>query len=169
MSKVVEFKSGGEETRIENWERLLANSAACPISSVRERLTGAGLIPTRQRVYIGWLLFGGGDRHVTADILFEEVRRKGITLSLATIYNTLTQFKAAGLVREVAIYGGKTWFDTNTGPHYHFFDEENRTMADIPDDVFQLPSIPNVPEGMEVVGVDVVVRIRSKAKPTDEH
>lgn len=168
MSKVLQFRSGGADGGEENVERILAKSAACPIRTVREKLVGAGLIPTRQRVYIGWLLFGNGDRHVTADLLFEEVRKSGMSLSLATIYNTLTQFKSAGLVRELAIYGGKTWFDTNIGPHYHFFDEEGRTMTDIPEDSLHLPSVPDVPEGMELLGIDVVVRIKKKAEPCDE-
>ncbi|MCC2096112.1 MAG: transcriptional repressor [Hyphomicrobiales bacterium] len=138
----------------------LADSANCPVSEVRHKLKSAGLVPTRQRIAIGWLLFGKGDRHFTADTLFEETRSTGSKLSLATIYNTLTQFKSAGLIREVATYGGKTWFDTQTGPHYHFFDEEQGKMTDIPIEMLTPIAAPQVPEGMELVGVDVVVRVR---------
>src|SRR5258705_6114271 len=88
----------------------------CPISApvIAERLKHAGLRPTKQRIALGVLLFGGGDRHVTAEMLHDEAVRDAIPVSLATVYNTLHQFTEAGLLREVAIEGAKTFFDTNT-------------------------------------------------------
>ena len=88
-----------------------------------ERLKSAGLRPTRQRVALGVLLFRDGDRHVTAEMLHDEAVRDQIPVSLATVYNTLHQFTEAGLLREVAIEGSKTYFDTNTSDHHHFYYE----------------------------------------------
>ena len=90
--------------------------ASCSFRNVRDRLQSAGLRPTRQRMALGWLLFGKGDRHVTAEALFEEARGSKTALSLATVYNTLRQFSEASLLREIAVYGSRIWYDTNTGP-----------------------------------------------------
>lgn len=166
--KITADLAGGEE-QVKSFMatgRVPKQGAGNLINDIKAQLLRAGMNPTRQRVYIAWLLFNSGDRHVTADILFEEVRNIKFPMSLATVYNTLTQFKAVGLLREIANYGGKTWFDTNTGPHYHFFDEEERCMFDIPDGELGIPETPTAPDGMEIVGVDIVVRVRP-AKETD--
>jgi len=164
MNRKPGSRTGGE-TKVEYVTRSedVVRSGVCPIRQTRERLREAGLVPTRQRVSIGWLLFGKGDRHVTADMLYAELRKQRFPLSQATVYNTLTQFKNANLVREIATFGGKTWYDTNVGPHHHYFSEDDRTMFDLPDGAMALSQTPPVPEGMELVGVDVVVRVRRKA------
>src|ERR1035437_5140983 len=87
--------------------------AGCPFHDVRMKLRAAGLRPTRQRIALGWLLFAKGDRHITAEMLFEEAAGARVRLSLATVYNTLHQFTEAGLLREIAVEGPKTYFDTN--------------------------------------------------------
>ena len=97
-----------------------------------ELLRRAGLRPTRQRVALATLLFGNGDRHVTAEMLHEEAVRAGERVSLATVYNTLHQFKRAGLLREIAIGGQRAYFDTNTSNHNHFFIEAEGRLVDIP-------------------------------------
>ena len=89
-----------------------------------ERLRLAGLRPTRQRVSLATILFGAGDRHVSAESLHQEAVAARMNVSLATVYNTLNQFKAAGLLREVAFEGDRTFFDTNTSNHFHYFLEE---------------------------------------------
>src|SRR5262245_7982586 len=86
-----------------------------------EKLRKAGLRPTRQRLALAQLLFGRGDRHVTAEGLHEEAVGAGMPVSLATVYNTMHQFTAAGLLREVTVDGTRTYFDTNTGDHHHFY------------------------------------------------
>ena len=106
--------------------RLVATDAPLATESHRD------LRPTRQRVAIGKLLFAGRDRHVTAEMLHEEVAAAGERISLATVYNTLHQFERAGLVRELAIDGAKTYFDTNTSNHNHFFIESEGRVIDIP-------------------------------------
>lgn len=129
---------------------------------LKERLRLAGLKPTRPRVGISWLLFGGGDRHVTAEVLHEEARRHKLFISLATVYNTLHQFEEAGLIRQVALFGGKLWYDTTTGPHCHYFNEDTQEFFDIPVHYAPCLEAPVAPEGMEVIGVDVVVRVRKR-------
>lgn len=137
--------------------------AGCPVHALRETLRGAGLRPTRQRVALGWLLFGRGHRHVTAERLYDEAASTRVLLSLATVYNTLHQFTEAGLLREIAVDGAKTWFDTNTTPHHHFLIEgEVNELVDIPGDLVEIARLPSLPNGMELVDVDVVVRIRRK-------
>ena len=126
-------------------------------------LRQAGLRPTRQRLALGRLLFGSGDRHVTAEQLHAEVSSLGEHVSLATVYNTLHQFSEAGLLREIALYGSTVWYDTNTGPHYHFYLTDRDELVDIPDELVQALPLPTAPDGSEIIGVDMIVRVRSRA------
>ena len=137
------------------------SASGCSFANVRDRLQRAGLRPTRQRIAIGWLLFGKGDRHVTAEALFEEARGSKTALSLATVYNTLRQFSEASLLREIAVYGSRIWYDTNTGPHCHFYVEDRDELLDVPDDMVAVLKLPVAPEGMEILGADVIVRVKS--------
>lgn len=122
-------------------------------------LRRAGLRPTRQRMVLGRLLFGTEDRHVTAEQLHAEVAAQGEHVSLATVYNTLHQFRRAGLLRELAIDGSKAYFDTNTSNHNHFLLENSGHLMDIPDDTIQVSGVPEPPPGMRIAHVDVVVRL----------
>jgi Fur family iron response transcriptional regulator len=134
----------------------------CPWHDVKAMLRDVGLRPTRQRMELGWLMFGKGDRHFTAEMLYEEAARAKVPVSLATVYNTLHQFTDVGLLRQVAVDGAKSYFDTNPTQHHHFFVEEENDLFDIPDaDVFVgQPPVP--PEGYEIARIDVVVRLRRK-------
>lgn len=134
----------------------------CTARDVGSMLREAGLRPTRQRLSLGRILFGGGDRHVTAEILHEDAVKSRVHVSLATVYNTLHQFTEAGLLRELAVDGSKTWFDTNVTEHHHFLLEEDNRVMDIPGDAITVGGIHEVPEGMEIARVEVVVRLRRK-------
>ncbi|HEY7242490.1 MAG TPA: Fur family transcriptional regulator [Xanthobacteraceae bacterium] len=136
----------------------------CPWHDVKTRLRDVGLRPTRQRMALGWMLFGKGDRHVTAEILYEEALSAKVPVSLATIYNTLHQFTDAGLLRQVAVDGSKTYFDTNVSDHHHFFIEGENDLVDIPPSEVVVDSTPVPPEGYEVARIDVVVRLRRKRR-----
>ncbi|TWS96568.1 iron response transcriptional regulator IrrA [Reyranella sp. CPCC 100927] len=130
-------------------------------AAIAERLRAAGLRPTRQRLTLGALLFGSGtDRHVTAEELHSEVAAQGARVSLATVYNALNQFTAAGLLREVIVGPGRLYFDTNIGDHHHFYVEDDGTLLDIPADDVSINRLPAAPAGMNVERVDVVVRVR---------
>jgi Fur family iron response transcriptional regulator len=126
---------------------------------IAERLREAGLRPTRQRVALAELLFGAGDRHVTAEDLHEEAVRARVPVSLATVYNTLNQFTAAHLLREVAIDGSKTYFDTNTSNHYHFYVEDDSRLVDISGATLTVLGLPDPPEGTVISRIDVIVRL----------
>ena len=134
-----------------------------PEKTIAERLKAAGLRPTRQRIALGHLLFSNGDRHVTAEALHDEAVREQIPVSLATIYNTLHQFTQAGLLREVAIEGSKTYFDTNTSDHHHFYFEHNGMLMDINCSESPVLSVPIPPHGMEISRIDVLVRLIKKS------
>lgn len=136
--------------------------SGCPVHSLKGRLREAGLRPTRQRIALGWMLFGRGDRHVSAEALHEEATKARVPVSLATVYNTLHQFKDAGLLRQVAMDGAKTYFDTNTSDHHHFFIEGEDRMMDIPGPGLSVTNLPAVPEDMEIEKIDVIVRLRKK-------
>jgi Fur family iron response transcriptional regulator len=123
-----------------------------------ERLVSAGLRPTRQRVALAELLFSKGDRHVTAEKLFDEATTAQMPVSLATVYNTLHQFTAAGLLREIAVDGARVYFDTNTSEHHHFLLEDGEELLDIAGAV-AVANIPAPPAGLKVARVDVVVRL----------
>lgn len=126
---------------------------------IQARLRAADLRPTRQRLSLAGLLFVAGNRHVTAEQLRAEARALRMPLSLATVCNTLRQFAAVGLIREIALYGHTVWYDTDTGPHSHYFDEDRQALSDIPFDVTRDLKI-QAPPGRKIVGVDVIVRLR---------
>lgn len=134
----------------------------CPVSELKDRLRRVGLRPTRQRISLGWLLFAKGDRHITAEMLFEEAMRAKVPVSLATVYNTLHQFTEAGLLRQLAVDGSKSFFDTNTTEHHHFFVEGEEELMDVPVDI-HVGEVPAPPAGMEIARVDVIVRLRRVA------
>ena len=130
--------------------------------ALQDKLREAGLKPTRQRVALASLLFTGPHRHVSCEGLYEEAQGAGADLSLATVYNTLNQFCAAGLMREVHLDGERAWFDTNTDTHHHFYVEETGALMDIPADRISIGNLPSPPRGFAVEGVDVVVRLARK-------
>src|SRR5437588_3230704 len=136
----------------------------CPWRDVKSMLRDVGLRPTRQRMALGWILFGKGDRHVTAEILYEEAVKAKVPVSLETVYNTLHQFTDVGLLRQVAVDGSKTYFDTNSTPHHHFFVEDENLLLDIPGNDVLVGAAPVPPEGYEIARIDVVVRLRRKSR-----
>lgn len=123
-------------------------------------LDRAGLRPTRQRLLLAQVLFEQGDRHVTAEQLHSEAEAEGAAISLATVYNTLHQFLAAGLVREVVIETGRAYFDTNVTEHHHLYNESNGQLRDIPADIVDVGALPKIPDGFKVDRIDVVIRLR---------
>jgi Fur family iron response transcriptional regulator len=135
-------------------------SADLPTRNVTDHLRAVGLRPTRQRVALARLLFGSGDRHVTAEHLHGEALAASIAVSLATVYNTLHQFTSAGLLREVVVEPGRSYFDTNTQDHHHFFCESTGHLQDIPGEMVMVGQLPQPPDGAEIRRVDVIIRIR---------
>ena len=129
------------------------------------RLRDAGLRPTRQRLALARLLFEGGNRHVTAERLHSEARRGGFAVSLATVYNALNQFRKAGLLREVTVASGPSWFDTNLEDHHHFYHEATGTLTDFDAGALSVEGVPRAPAGTEIDRVEVIVRLRDPHAP----
>jgi Fur family transcriptional regulator, iron response regulator len=131
----------------------------------KTKLRAAGLYPTRQRMALGRILFAKGDRHVTAEMLYEEANDAKVPVALATVYNTLNLFTEVGLLRQVAVHGSKSYFDTNNSEHHHFSIEgQHEQLMDVPRSDVVLGKAPVRPEGYEIVRVDVVIRLRRKAE-----
>jgi len=147
-----------------SFDRITAVHLRGPVvaSQMRGRLREIGLRPTRTRVALGCILFDKGDRHVTAEMLFEEACQASVSVSLATVYNTLHHFTEVGLLRQVAIDSSKSYFDTNNTEHHHYYLEDRHELVDIPPTDVAVGEIPVPPAGYEFVRVDVVVRLRRK-------
>jgi Fur family transcriptional regulator, iron response regulator len=131
-------------------------------NQMRERLRELGLRPTRTRVALSNILFAKGDRHISAEMLFEEASKAKVPVSLATVYNTLHQFTEVGLLRQIAVDSSKSYFDTNNTEHHHYYLEDRHELMDIPPTDVALGKVPVPPAGYEVIRVDVVVRLRRK-------
>lgn len=135
---------------------------------LQERLRKCGLRPTKQRLALAEIIFSRGHRHLAAEELHEEAVSAKVPVSLATVYNTLHQFTAAKLLRIIAVEGSKTWFDTDTSDHHHFYFEHESKVADIPENTAGQPAVTNLPpppDGMEIINVDLMIRIRPKLRP----
>lgn len=134
-------------------------SAVRPFSNALERLRQVGLRPTRQRLALARLLFDKGNRHVTAEQLHGEAGDAAVCVSLATVYNTLHQFTTAGLLNEVVVEPGRSYFDTNVDDHHHFFFEDSGRLQDIPGDTVLVSELPQAPSGTSIRRVDVIIRL----------
>jgi Fur family iron response transcriptional regulator len=130
-----------------------------PYSQALDRLRAVGLRPTRQRLALARLLFDGCDRHISAEQLHTEALSTNIRVSLATVYNTLHQFTGVGLLREIVVDAGRSYFDTNTSDHHHFFYENSGKLCDIPAEMIAIAKVPQAPEGMRISRVEVIVRL----------
>ncbi|MEJ0062972.1 MAG: iron response transcriptional regulator IrrA [Alphaproteobacteria bacterium] len=133
------------------------HATGVPVAALLSR---AGIRPTKQRIALGQLLFDGKDRHITAEQLHDAARSHGHTMALATVYNSLHQFTAAGLLRQVVVDATKVYFDTNTGHHHHFFDPGTGSLADVPGEAVRIERLPSPPEGRSIDHVDVIIRLR---------
>ena len=141
---------------------MVGMTKARTYSSVIQRLKTVGLRPTRQRMALARLLFDAGDRHVTAEQLHGEVQGKSIRVSLATVYNTLHQFTDVGLLREVVVEPGRSYFDTNVDEHHHFYHQKSGELSDIPADEIDISRLPEAPAGTEMARVEVIIRLNEK-------
>ncbi len=131
-------------------------------SNLTAALRGAGLRPTRQRLALAGLLFAKDHRHVSAEQLHHEASAAGLVVSQATVYNTLNAFTRAGILREVVVDAGRTYFDTNNRHHHHFYHESGSLLIDIEGGDIAVGNLPPPPAGTAIERVDVVVRLRSE-------
>lgn len=146
-----------------SFERSVLDDATGGYQRASAWLTAAALRPTRQRLALAELLVGDGcDRHVTAESLFDAAARRGVPVSLATVYNTLRAFCDAGLIAEITVDGSRSYFDTRIDDHPHYYWEQDGRLTDAPNDAVRFAAAPVAPAGAEVARVDVVIRLRRK-------
>src|SRR5260370_29920331 len=131
--------------------------SARPFANALELLRAAGMRPTRQRLALARLIFDQGDRHVSAEQLHGEAIAASVPVSLATVYNTLHQFVTAGLLSEVVVNPGRSYFDTNVGDHHHFFFEDSGELLDIPSYRIVLINLPPPPHSTTIRHVDHIL------------
>lgn len=125
------------------------------------RLASCGIRPTAQRVQIAALLLSA-EQHLSAEQILASLRERGMRISKATVYNTLNLFAARGLIRQLSIDSERTWFDSNTAAHYHFHDVDGGELIDVPVPAVQFSRLPPLPEGMELAGIDLVIRVKRR-------
>ena len=125
-----------------------------------KKISNNGIRPTKQRMILAKLLFEKGDRHISAEELYEEVRKEDRKISLATIYNTLKQFKNLGLLKELVVDKNKSIYCTNHDSHYHLYIEDENKIIDIPQKNIDL-NIPEIPACLSFHNIDIIVRVRT--------
>ena len=131
-----------------------------------KKLSNIGIRPTKQRMILAKLLFENGDRHISAEEIFDELKKDNRKISLATIYNTLKQFTDIGLLREINIDQKKSIYCTNHDPHYHLYIEDENKIIDIPQKNIDL-NIPQIPACLSLHNIDVIVRINTLKNKTN--
>ena len=140
-------------------------SATANVEVFGARLREHGIQPTCQRIKVAALLLNIR-QHLTAEQLLASLNVRGARVSKATLYNTLNLFAARGLIRQLSVDGTRMWFDSNVEPHYHFQDSASGNLSDIALGDIAFSRLPAAPEGMEVAGIDVVIRLRRKLNRT---
>ena len=125
-----------------------------------KKIESSGIRPTKQRRVLAKILFEKGNRHLSADELFHDVKKEDRKISMATVYNTLKQFTSLGLVREVVVDQNKSLYCTNHKSHYHLYIEDEGKIIDIPTKNIDL-NIPSIPACLQLYNIDVIVRIRT--------
>ncbi|HTT05950.1 MAG TPA: Fur family transcriptional regulator [Steroidobacteraceae bacterium] len=142
------------------YEAVLADP---PVASAAQRLAACGIRATPQRLQVASLLLSA-PQHLSAEQITEALRQNGTRVSKATVYNTLNLFAARGLIRQVNLDGNCAWFDSNVAPHYHFHDQQTGALLDVEPRDVQFSRLPAPPSGMEVAGIDVVIRLRRRSE-----
>jgi Fur family iron response transcriptional regulator len=135
------------------------NGLPDPPGQCARRLAGFGIRPTAQRVRIAALLLAS-PQHLSAEQILATLRAAGARVSKATVYNTLNLFAERGVIRQLSVDGARTWFDSNVAPHYHFHDMDTGALVDVPVPEVEFARLPPLPQGMEMAGIDLVIRVR---------
>ena len=129
-----------------------------------DKLRSSGLRPTKQRLKICEVLFDT-DRtfHFTVNDLVKIIDEKmNEKISLATVYNTVHAFHKKGYLKEISINSDKSYFDTNTKVHHHFYDNDTKELTDISDEQVEKVKINTSLPGKKITSVEVLVRVENK-------
>lgn len=129
--------------------------------NIRRILEQRGAKVTSQRVALARILFSR-PQHLSAEALLDLARKAGVRVSKATVYNTLNLFAECGIVREVNVDGTKIYYDSTITPHHHLYNVDTGELTDLPLEAVSFSDLPELPEGTEAVGVDLIVKIRGR-------
>jgi Fur family iron response transcriptional regulator len=130
--------------------------------NMAELLRAHDINPTHQRIEIAYALFSRQE-HLSADQVMAIVNDRHAETSKATVYNTLNLFLEKGLIREVIVDPSKVFYDPNTGPHHHLYEVDSGRLSDINADNIRIEGLPDLPHGVETVGIDLIVRVKRTA------
>ena len=130
-----------------------------------ERLRSSGLRPTKQRLIICKALFDRKETfHFTIDNLKKIIEKNTKSkVSLATVYNTVHAFKNSGYLKEISLHGNKTFFDTNSSSHHHFYDEDTGDLSDIKNEDINLSKLPSTPKGKKIKEINVTISVANNS------
>ena len=125
------------------------------------KLRSSGLRPTKQRLKICEVLFDRDKTfHFTINDLAKDISEQlNEKISLATVYNTVHAFKNKGYLKEISINSDKSYFDTNTTNHHHFFDQDTHELIDCTDEVVDTPKIKKNILGKKINSVEVLIKV----------
>ncbi|MEJ2404796.1 MAG: transcriptional repressor [Candidatus Thiodiazotropha sp.] len=140
---------------------MSSTQSAIPNRDITHRLSSRGIMLTRQRRVIADVLFAR-NQHITADQLFESVNRAGGRVSKATVYNTLGLFVRKGLVRAIYIDASRTFYDSNTSHHHHFYNVDTGELTDMHEAVATQLVDQDLPQGTVLELMDLVIRVKNK-------
>ncbi len=139
---------------------MSAHSLPKSRAEIVELLRRHRISPTQQRVEIAQIVLSK-PQHLSADEVLALANQRGSRVSKATVYNTMGLFARVGLVREVIVDPSKVFYDSNVSEHHHFYNLDTGELTDIPAGAVELGSLPDLPQGTEAAGVDVIIRVRS--------
>ena len=128
-----------------------------------DKLRASGLRLTKQRLAICKILFDRKETFHFTIYQLQKIAEKNIKkkISLATLYNTVHAFEKKGYLKEISLKGNKTFFDTNTKNHHHFYDEETLQLTDIKNESISIKNLPNIPNGKKIKDIEVTIKIAS--------
>ena len=121
-----------------------------------------GVLPTAQRMEVANVLLTKA-QHLSAEQIIERLRQENCAVSKATVYNTLKLFTKCGLIKECLVDPERRFYDSITEPHHHFFNVDTGELSDIPMDEIEISGLPLLPQGSELQGAELIVRIRNTA------
>jgi Fur family iron response transcriptional regulator len=131
-------------------------------SDILAKFHDHGVLPTAQRMEVANVLLTK-PQHLSAEQIIERLREENCTVSKATVYNTLNLFEERGLIKECLVDPERRYYDSTTQPHHHFYNADTGELSDIPMSDIELNGLPSLPEGTELQGTELIVRIRNSA------
>lgn len=134
-----------------------------PSAQIAALLETHGVKPTQQRLKIAATLLAA-PVHLSAESLLAFLHQSGERISKATVYNTLKLLVERGLVRQIHLDPERTVYDSTRAAHHHFHDVETGQLWDIDPKDVEFSRLPNLPEGMRIAGVEVIIRVARKAE-----